>query len=499
MKGIGKRFPLVTALSDVSFSVAQGEVHALLGENGAGKSTLMNLLSGLLQPDEGQILLEEHPVTIGSPQQAAALGIGMVHQHLSLVGTLTAAENVLLPRVPFWISERRLQEEFAQLRSRFGMTVDGGALVAELPLPERQQVELLRVLAAAPKLLILDEPTAVLTVEEAARLALCLREHVGGGGAVIYISHKLDEVLAVADRVTVLRRGRVVAAGIPRQSLDRAELAQRMMGEQAALASQLPEERPERIGITIERAEILVVENLHVESDRHHRVLRGVSLRLHAGELFGIAGMGGSGQHELCEALLGIRPVHSGQIHLDGVNVTNFPTGKRRQLGLGMVPEDRLLEGVAPHLSVAENCCLNPQLRPQSWLSQSAFVRMARTLIERVELAEDVLSAPVWTLSGGNMQKVILARELAAPSLQVLVAAYPCRGLDIGAIAAVHRLLRACCQRGIAVLLLSEDLDELLTLSDRIAVLVAGQLHGECVTADADRTALGLLLGGVIP
>jgi ABC-type uncharacterized transport system ATPase subunit len=499
MKGIGKRFPLVTALSDVSFSVAQGEVHALLGENGAGKSTLMNLLSGLLQPDEGQILLQEHPVTIGSPQQAAALGIGMVHQHLSLVGTLTAAENVLLPRVPFWISERRLQEEFAQLRSRFGMTVDGGALVAELPLPERQQVELLRVLAAAPKLLILDEPTAVLTVEEAARLALCLREHVGGGGAVIYISHKLDEVLAVADRVTVLRRGRVVAAGIPTQSLDRAELAQRMMGEQAALSSQLPEERPERIGITIERAEILVVENLHVESDRHHRVLRGVSLRLRAGELFGIAGMGGSGQHELCEALLGIRPVHSGQIHLDGVNVTNFPTGKRRQLGLGMVPEDRLLEGVAPHLSVAENCCLNPPLRPQSWLSQSAFVRKARKLIEPVELPENVLSAPVWTLSGGNMQKVILARELATPNLQVLVAAYPCRGLDIGAIAAVHRLLRACCQRGIAVLLLSEDLDELLTLSDRIAVLVAGQLHGECAATDADRTALGLLLGGVIP
>ena len=499
MKGIGKRFPLVTALSDVSFSVAQGEVHALLGENGAGKSTLMNLLSGLLQPDEGQILLQEHPVTIGSPQQAAALGIGMVHQHLSLVGTLTAAENVLLPRLPFWISKRRLQEEFAQLRSRFGMTVDGRALVAELPLPERQQVELLRVLAPAPKLLILDEPTAVLTIEEAARLALCLREHVGGGGAVIYISHKLDEVLAVADRVTVLRRGRVVAAGIPTQSLDRAELAQRMMGEQAALSSQLPEERPERIGITIERAEILVVENLHVESDRHHRVLRGVSLRLRAGELFGIAGMGGSGQHELCEALLGIRPVHSGQIHLDGVNVTNFPTGKRRQLGLGMVPEDRLLEGVAPHLSVAENCCLNPPLRPQSWLSQSAFVRKARKLIEQVELPENVLSAPVWTLSGGNMQKVILARELATPNLQVLVAAYPCRGLDIGAIAAVHRLLRACCQRGIAVLLLSEDLDELLTLSDRIAVLVAGQLHGECAATDADRTTLGLLLGGVIP
>jgi len=507
MEGIGKQFSLVTALAEVSLRVSAGEVHALLGENGAGKSTLMNLLCGLLKPDHGQIILDGKPVTIGSPKQAAELGIGMVHQHLSLVGTLTAAENVLLPRLPFVVSQKRLLAEFEQLRNRFGMTVDGRAVVAELPLPQQQQVELLRVLATEPKLLILDEPTAVLTASEAARLSQSLRQHVGGGGAVIYISHKLDQVLAVADRVTVLRRGRVVGAGLPTENLRPEQLAALMIGEplespfgRSAECATKPEadSQPTPSALPRRAEEVLRIDKLHVDSDRGQSVIRGLSLRISAGEIFGIAGMGGSGQRELCEALLGTRPVVSGTLHCGGAEITNLSTAERRKLGLGMVPEDRLLDGVARHLSVAENFALNVNYRPAGWLRSAVFLPFARTLMELMGFQQATLAEPIWTLSGGNIQKVILARELSTPKLRLLIASYPCRGLDVGAIQTVHRLLRECAQGGAAVLLLSEEIDELLSLADRLAVLVNGILRGECVRATADRAEIGLLLGGVV-
>jgi simple sugar transport system ATP-binding protein len=508
MEGIGKQFPLVTALAEVSLCVSAGEVHALLGENGAGKSTLMNLLCGLLKPDRGQILLDGRPVTIGSPKQAADLGIGMVHQHLSLVGTLTAAENVLLPRLPFVVSQKRLLAEFEQLRNRFGMTVDGRAIVAELPLPQQQQVELLRALASEPKLLILDEPTAVLTASEAARLSQSLRQHVGGGGAVIYISHKLDQVLAVADRVTVLRRGRVVGAGLSTENLRPEQLAALMIGEplesppvrsaECTTAPEADSQPTPPAALPVPAEEVLRIDSLHVDSDRGQSVIRGLSLRISAGEIFGIAGMGGSGQHELCEALLGTRPVVSGTLHCGGAEITHLSTAERRKLGLGMVPEDRLLDGVASHLSVAENFALNVNHRPTGWLGSAAFLPFARRLMKLMGFQEATLSEPIWTLSGGNIQKVILARELSTPKLRLLIASYPCRGLDVGAMQTVHRLLRECARRGAAVLLLSEEIDELLSLTDRLAVLVNGTLHGEAASATADRAAIGLLLGGVV-
>lgn len=497
MEGIGKRFAWVTALSEVSFSVHAGEVHALLGENGAGKSTLMKLLHGLLSPDDGKILFDGKLVQISSPEQSAKLGIGMVHQHLSLVETLTAAENVLLPRLPFWLSAKKMNAEFGRLRERFGMTVDAQAVVSELPLPEKQQVELLRVLSMEPRLLILDEPTAVLTPDEAARLLAALRGHVRRGGSVIYISHKLEEVLTVADRVTVLRKGRVVVSGVSTQGLDAMQLADWMMGsEEGSQRMSETESQPSHARESVS-SDALAIRDLTVRSDRGNPIISGLSLTLRAGEIFGVAGMGGSGQRELCEALIGVRPIDRGVVLVGTQDITRQSTENRRRAGLALIPEDRLHDGVAPQLSVAENTAINVHHRPAGWLSVRAFADFARRVLSQVGTPDSVLPAPVWTLSGGNMQKVILARELSSPGLRVLVAAYPSRGLDRGAVHAAYERLRAFREKGGAVLLFSEELDELCAVADRLAVLSAGSLLGECLAAQADRTSLGLLLGGV--
>ncbi len=509
MEGIGKRFALVDALCEVSFSVQSGEVHALLGENGAGKSTLMKLLHGLHQPDQGRIFFDGKPAQIGSPQQSAALGIGMVHQHLALVGTLTAAENVMLSHLPFWIRKSALHAEYEKLQARFGISIEAQAVVSELPLPQKQQVELLRVLKAEPRLLILDEPTAVLAKEEAEKLLQSLRSHVRGGGAVIYISHKLEEVLAVADRVTVLRKGRVVVSGVALQGIAPTQLARWMMGQGESDADRVEhsvEKRASSVSAEVDiaaaqktlSAALLDVCKLCVRSDRGIRVIDGLDLSLRQGEIYGIAGMGGSGQRELAEALAGVRPSDHGKVSLAGKEITGLSTEKRRRMGLALIPEDRLSDGVSPQLSVAENTALNAHHRPSGWLSMRAFFDFARKVLAKLGLAESVYSVPIWTLSGGNMQKVVVARELSSPGLRVLVAAYPSRGLDLGAVESIHRLLRDFVQQGGSVLLFSEELDELLSISDRLAVLAGGRLHGECRRAEADRTKLGLLFGGVV-
>jgi general nucleoside transport system ATP-binding protein len=496
MRGIVKRFPGVVANDGVDFDVRVGEVHALLGENGAGKSTLMNVLDGLYRPEAGEIRVFGRPVDLRSPRDAIAAGIGMVHQHFALVPTQTVTENILLgldePR--FRMDLRRFDTRIAELAARHGLTVDPQARIWQLSVGEQQRVEILKMLYRGARILILDEPTAVLAPQEAQDLFRTLRAMVAEGTSVVFISHKLAEVAQIADRVTVMRRGKVTAAGIPAAGSTPASLAERMVGRDVV---ETIEKSPFSPGPVV-----LSVRAVDAVSDRGLPALRGVSLDVRAGEILGVAGVAGNGQSELAQVLTGLRRCTAGSIQVNGVEVANRNPREVIDQHIGHVPEDRTGVGTAPDLSIADNLIMKsyrdaPIARRFS-IDAGAVRRFADRLRESYAIAAPSVQTEARLLSGGNLQRLILAREIAsAPRL--LVAVQPTRGLDVGAITAVHRLILEQREAGSATILLSEDLDEVLALSDRIAVIYEGRIAGLFDAAEASLAEIGLLMTGGRP
>ncbi|RME48994.1 MAG: ABC transporter ATP-binding protein [Chloroflexi bacterium] len=493
MRGIVKRFPGVLANDHIDFDVHAGEVHALLGENGAGKSTLMKILYGLYQPDEGQILLNGEPVQLTSPADAIRLGIGMIHQHFMLVPSLTVAENVALglPSSRGLLTDLdRVSLRIQELAGVYGLQVDPAAHVWQLSVGEQQRVEILKTLYRGASLLILDEPTAVLTPQEVDELFVTLRQMARDGHALIFITHKLREVFAISDRVTVLRDGRVVGR-VATEETNRSELARMMVGREIIERWEKPPARPGPV--------ILDVSNLHCESDKGTPALRGVSFQVRAGEILGIAGVSGNGQRELAEVIAGLREATAGHIRLAGQDLTNQPPDKIIAAGLAYIPEERLTMGVIQDFSVAENAILethtSPDLTNGPFLNLEAIRRHTARLIRDYDVRTPGQETPAKNLSGGNIQKLILARELSREP-RVLVAAQPTRGVDIGATEYIHRRLIEQRNQGTAILLISEDLDEIQSLSDRIAVMYEGEIVGEVPAEEADVEELGLMMAG---
>ena len=491
-RGIVKSFPGVLANDHVDFDLRRGEVHALLGENGAGKSTLMNILAGLYRPDEGEIRIDGEPVTFGSPRDAIAAGLGMVHQHFTLVPSQTVTENILLglDRPRFLLHERRSEAEVAALAERFGMRVDPRARIWQLSVGEQQRVEILKMLYRGARILIMDEPTAVLAPQEADELFETLRSMTREGRSVVFISHKLGEVLAIADRVTVMRRGVVTAAGLPTAGATRADLARLMVGRSVL-------ETIDRVPVT-PGSIVLAVEGVSARNDRGLPALRDVSLDVRAGEIVGIAAVAGNGQSELAEVITGLRPC-TGAIRIAGEEVANESAGTVIARGVAHIPEDRSTVGSAPNLSLTDNLIMKRYREApvaRGWLMDEATARtIAGTLKESYAIAAPSVDTQARLLSGGNLQRLILAREIETkPGL--LIAVQPTRGLDVGAIESVHRLLLSLREHGTAILLISEELDEILALSDRIDVVYEGRVVGTFPSAEADVGRIGLLMTG---
>jgi simple sugar transport system ATP-binding protein len=496
MHGITKRFPGVVANDGVDFEAAVGEVHALLGENGAGKSTLSNILTGLYRPDEGEIRLYGQPVVFESPRDALDAGIGMVHQHFRLVQPFTVAENIALGehrpghRGSFRIDPRAIESRVIELGERYGLAVNPRARIFQLSVGEQQRVEILKALYRDAHILILDEPTAVLTPQEARMLFLTLRQMVEDDRTVIFISHKLNEVTAVSDRVTVLRGGRSVATVATVDATPRS-LAALMVGRELSDTARGP--RPPA------GDKVLEVDDLWVAGEGSVPAVRGVSLTVCAGEIVGVAGVSGNGQRQLGEAIAGLRPPARGVIRIGGAPVRGGDPRAALQAGIAFIPEDRLATGAAPGLSIASNLILRGY-RSKS-LSRGPMLLLDRIreravhLIERYKIAAPGPSTPARVLSGGNLQKVVLARELSGEP-RIIVAASPTQGLDVGATEAVRAYLREAAASGAAVLVFSEDLDELLEIADRIAVIYEGFILGEMPVDGADVDEIGLLMAG---
>lgn len=494
MEGIVKRFPGVLAVNRVGFDVKSGEIHALLGENGAGKSTLMKMLYGLYQPDSGQILINDGEVKIKSPHDAIRQGIGMIHQHFMLVPSLTVAENVALGmkssrgwRLDLDVVSKRIRE----LSALYNLKVEPDIPIWQLAVGEQQRVEILRALYRGAALLILDEPTAVLTPQEVDDLFITLRKMAADGHALIFISHKLHEVLAISQRVTVLRDGQLVDT-VPTSSATKASLAEMMVGRPVVL-----EYERSRAHTTGER---LQLRNVSALSDRDELGLRDVSLSLCGGEIVGVAGVSGNGQHELAQVIAGLRPVKTGRIIVNGHEVTGKSPGAMNKAGVSYVPEERMTDGVVKDFTVAENLVLQDHgHKPFSWaglvMNFRAIIRACITAIKSFEIKTPSPDVAIKNLSGGNIQKLILARELARQP-QVLIAAQPTRGVDIGATEYIHHRLLEERAKGTAILLISEDLDEIRALSDRILVMFEGRIVGE-VTRDAVSVReLGAMMAG---
>ena len=492
LAGITKRFPGVLANDDVHLEVAAGEIHALLGENGAGKSTLMKILYGLYQSDEGEVRLNGKPSDIASPADAIQAGVAMIHQHFMLVPTLTVAENVALGLAGngVLLDTDEVAERVGELSSRYGLSVDPAAYVWQLAVGERQRVEIIKALYRDCRLLVLDEPTAVLTPIEVEDLFVTLRTMAADGVGLIFISHKLDEVLALADRITVMRDGRVTGETVPSAS-SKGELANMMVGRPVQLA-------PDRPKVEV-GAVRLAIDGLRVDGDRGTEAVKGCGLEVRAGEIVGIAGVSGNGQRELAEAVVGLRSVTAGRVAIDGVDVTGMHPSRVRAAGLAYVPEERMRDGVVAEFSVAENLILVDHDRPpfcrRGLLRLGAIADHCRDLVERFMVKTPTLDTPAGNLSGGNIQKLILARELSSEP-GVLLASQPTRGVDIGAAEYIHRRLIEERGRGAAVLVISEDLDEVLALSDRIAVMSEGRILAVMGRDEATIQRVGLLMAG---
>ena len=496
LRGITKRFGDLVANDHIDITVEPGEVHALLGENGAGKSTLMNQLYGLLTPDEGEILVDGEAKVFRSPRDAIAAGIGMVHQHFMLDPVFTVAENIALGAEEVrggllgWLDRRRMRRDVLETSKKYGLPVDPDALVENLPVGAQQRVEIVKALIRDVDLLILDEPTAVLTPQETDELLAVMRSLAEGGKSIVFITHKLREVKAIADRITVIRRGRTVGTASPDTSED--ELAALMVGR--AVSLEVTKEAAEP------GAEVLTVRGLVVDDDRGVRAVDGVDLVVRAGEVLGIAGVQGNGQTELVEAIMGLRPARAGTMQLDGADLTGMRTKKILQAGVGYVPEDRSHDGVVKEFSVAENLVLDTYDRAPFGnafrLNQRAIVDAAQERVTQFDIRTSSPAAAVGTLSGGNQQKVVVAREMSRP-LRLMVASQPTRGVDVGSIEFIHRRIVAERDDGAAVLVVSSELDEVVGLADRIAVMYRGRILA-VVSPDRPREELGLLMAGVV-
>ncbi len=497
LRNITKRFPGVLANDHINLTLEEGEIHALLGENGAGKTTLMNILYGLYKADEGEILVRGKPVEIRSPSDAIALGIGMVHQHFMLVPVMTVTENIMLGAEvtkfgPF-LDRAAAAQRIRELSRTYGLEVDPEAYIKDLPVGVQQRVEILKLLYRKADILILDEPTAVLTPQEVEELFEVIRSLVAKGNSVIFITHKLKEVMAIADRVTVLRRGRVVGTTRPEETTEE-ELAAMMVGREVSL---VVEKKPARPGDVV-----LSVRDLHVRDERGEPAVRGVDLDVRAGEIVGIAGVQGNGQTELVEAITGLREPEKGTIHIKGVDVTWASSRQFFEQGAAHVPEDRQRDGLVLSYPVRDNLILNMYYKPPFAIGfriqEKPIEENARRLVQEFDIRTPDIYTPVANLSGGNQQKVIVAREFSRP-IDLLVASQPTRGLDVGSIEYIHKRLVAKRDEGCAVLLVSSELDEIMALSDRIAVMYEGEIMAVIPAEEATREQLGLLMAGVKP
>ncbi|MCX5497404.1 ABC transporter ATP-binding protein [Kaistia dalseonensis] len=496
LRGIGKVFPGVIANADVDFDLRAGEIHALLGENGAGKSTLMNILTGIYRPDSGQILMDGAAKTFASPVEAIAAGIGMVHQHFKLVRAFSVAENVHLgwKDTPRLASKSVLEARTRALAERYGLAVRPEARIDELSAGEQQRVEILRVLARQARVLILDEPTAVLTPAEARTLFTALRAFKAAGNSVIFISHKLDEVLEISDRVTVLRGGRKVVTE-PTANCTTTKLAQLMVGREMVLGglreAMKPRTEPGRV--------VLALQKVSATDDRGRAGLIDADLPVRAGEILGIAGVAGNGQRELSEILTGIRKPTSGKVLIEGVPVDNPSPDIFIEVGVGHIPEDRIKSGIAPALSISDNAVLRayaePPIAQGVLFKPGAADKLAQQIADDAEVTIPSLSTPMRNLSGGNQQRLVARREMRIAKLAI-IAAYPSRGLDVGAISTLLHYLIDLRNSGVAVVLISEELSELFDVTDRIAVMFKGRVMGLYETKDADLETIGLLMGG---
>ena len=495
-KGITKKFPGVLANDQVDFDLRKGEIHALLGENGAGKTTLMNILYGLYKPDAGQVSVDGKPIVIHSPKDSIHAGIGMVHQHFMLIPVFSVAENIMLGDEVTkhgMLDVKTVSIRVRELSKQYNLDVDPDALVGQLPVGVQQRVEIVKTLYRNAQILILDEPTAVLTPQEVDELFVIMRELTRRGVSIIFITHKLKEVLAVADRITVMRGGRVMGTVQPKDT-DQARLAAMMVGREVILKVDKGPAKPGE--------EIIKVEDMKVCDFRGLDVVRGVSFHVNAGEVLGIAGVQGNGQTELVEALTGLRSVSGGKMWFSGKDMTGKPPRPITETGMAHIPEDRQRHGLVLAYTVADNMVLNTYYQPpfgvHGVLQQKAIDANARKLIQEYDVRTPSPYVPVGKLSGGNQQKVIVARELSHP-VKLLVANQPTRGLDVGSIEYIHKEIIIMRDRGVAVLLVSAELDEIMALSDRIAVMYRGQIVATVDAAKVTREQLGLWMAGAHP
>ena len=495
LRGITKRFGTLVANDSINLTVEAGEIHALLGENGAGKSTLMNVLYGLYRADEGQILLDDKVQSFSGPGDAMAAGIGMVHQHFMLIPVFTVAENVALGNEPTGfagsIDMSKARKKVVEISDRFGFNVDPDAMVEDLPVGVQQRVEIIKALSRDAKVLVLDEPTAVLTPQETDELMEIMRQLAKSGTSIVFITHKLREVREVADRITVIRLGKVVGSAAPETSTS--DLASMMVGREVELTIQKAD--------SALKEEILKVEGISVLDDRLQRSVNDVSFSVRGGEILAIAGVQGNGQTELAEALLGLRPVikGSGKISVKGKDITTASVRQVLESGVAFIPEDRKKDGLVSEFTISENLMLNQSFR-------SKFTRgfdinfptrrsVATDLVEQFDVRTPSIDTPAGKLSGGNQQKVVVARELSRDT-ELLIASQPTRGVDVGSIEFIHEQIVSERDRGKAVVLISTELDEVLALADRIAVMYRGKIVG-IVGPETSRETLGKMMAGV--
>jgi len=499
MKGIVKTFPSVVANDHVDFNVKQGEIHALVGENGAGKSTLMNQLYGLYTPDEGEIFISGKKTVINGPKDAIDMGIGMVHQHFMLVDNQTVAENVVLGSEPrsgplkLFMDTGKSRKIVMELSKKFGLAVDVDSYIEDIPVGMQQRVEILKILYRGAEILIFDEPTAVLTPQETEELFKILRVLKENGKTIIFITHKLNEVMAITDRVTVMRLGRVTGQVNTKDTNPR-QLATMMVGREVLLRV---EKKEKQAGETV-----LEVKDLHVKDNRNLYTVNGVSFSVRQGEIVGIAGVAGNGQTELVEAITGLRKAEKGNVFLNGMDLTNQTALEIRETGLTHIPENRLRRGMVTQYPVFYNLILGKQdeepFSHEGFINQRAVKEFAREVVDTFDVRPKNINMLAGNLSGGNQQKVVVGRELSIVPIEpkVVVVSQPTRGLDIGAIEFIHTTLISMRDKGIAMLLISMELDEIFSLSDRILVFYEGEIMGEVTPDEVDREEIGLMMAG---